>query len=307
MKEAGVEIVFRSSELGTIEGERQNGQLDQTAGAIGRDEQGRALYHPHAHCVAVLKKGRMAKKKWSTLLEKIWAHWGDHWQDGDERGGPIRKVRELVKYVSKPSELQHLSPDETAALFHALRRLKLCQPMGILAAEIKAREEAGRTLIRERTEDGFIWREVGNWNRREPTSEEKQQFAARINGPEFIGPPEAGEVSERDLVSAAKLCAADADCCVVVARCTPSASSLGIKEPRVVVMGKRWDANRVNNHPLVMRLWLQTCDAWQAGKQLIRVHTGTPTVPRQKVAGFMSDLPERVAPAGPPVFSAAST
>ncbi len=302
MQAAGVEIVFRSSELGSIEETRES-VINGEAGVIGRDEQGRPLYHPHAHCVAILKKGRMEKAAWSKFLEKIWAHWGDHWQDGDERGGPIRKVRELVKYVSKPSELQHLTPTETKDLFHALRRLKLCHPMGILAAEIKAREEAGKTLVRERTDDGFIWREVENWNRGEPTSEDRQPFLAHYLGEDFIGPPELAGISDRDMQRANKLSAADVDTCVVVARCTPSASSLGIKEPRVVVMGKRWDANRVNNHPLVLRLWEQTYDAWQAGMALIRVHTGTPTVGRQPGFGFMPDLAERVAPPGLPVFS----
>jgi hypothetical protein len=303
MKAAGVEIVFRSSELGTVEGPRKNGQLDPEAGAIGRDEQGRPLYHPHAHCVALLTKGRMARAEWSAFLEKVWAYWQNHWQDGDEFGGPIRNVRELVKYVSKPSEIENLTPDETAALFHALRRLKLVQPMGILAEEIKARKAAGRTLVRQRTDDGFIWVEVADWNKREPTDETRHTVTVEFGDEE--SPQEiSGEVSERDMIAAARLDGADADCCVVVARCAPSASRCGLTEPRVVVMGKRWDAARVKDHPLVQRLRLATFDAWHAGLALIRVHTGTPTVGQQSPLGFLPDVPERIRPPADPVFAA---
>ena len=106
------------------------------------------------------------------------------------------------------------------------------------------------------------------------------------------------------MIATAKFAAiADADACVVVARCIPAACSFGVKEPRVVVMGKRWDVARVQSHPLVERLWLHTYDAWQAGLALIRVHTGTPTVLRKPAFDFMPDIPERIEPPGQPVFS----
>ena len=166
MKDSGVRLVFRSIELGTIEQSRDGGKLDPKSGALERDEKGNLCFHPHAHCCVEMTKGRLGSPEWSALLKRVWEYWGDHWDDG----GTIRSVREAVKYVTKPNEIQHLSPDETKQLFEALSRCKLVQPMGRLREEIKAREEAGQTLIRERTDDGFVWRVVGNWNRRVPTS-----------------------------------------------------------------------------------------------------------------------------------------
>lgn len=300
MKEAGVRIVFRSTELGTIETTRKNGQLDPDSGAIERDEKGELWFHPHAHCCVEMEKGRLEKAAWSALLEKVWKHWGDHWDDG----GTIRSVRECVKYVTKPTEVQHLSPAETSALFEALSRCKLVQPMGRLADEMKAREEAGRTLVRQRTDDGFVWVEVFNWNKRASSSEEKVRQPGAPMPADFVGPPDVVELSERDMLAGAKLGQnSDPDCCVVVARCTPAACSLGIKEPRVVVMGQRWNADRVNAHPLVDRLWQATYDQWHAGLSLIRVHTGTPTVRQTRPMRFLADMPERAEPPGPPVFS----
>lgn len=173
--------------------------------------------------------------------------------------------------------------------------------MGVLAAEIKAREAAGKTLIRQRTDDGFIWREVDDWNKRIPQSKGEQPdpftFTYEEDLPEYSGP-----LDKRTLKAAGKLTDLDTDCCVVVARCAPSASRLGLKEPRVVVMGKRWDAERVKSHPLVMRLRLATLDSWLAGLALIRVHTGTPTVRETAPFGFLPDVAERVRPPGDPVF-----
>lgn len=289
MHEAGVRIVFRSIEFGSVERSRRKKKsgkgvdlLDEKgelAGAIERDAQGRVWLHPHAHCLVELEKGRLPPAEWSAFLKRLRAYWKD-WMDD---AGVIRSAREAVKYVTKPGEIQHLSPAETAALFEQLRRLKIVQPLGSLAADIKRREEAGLTLVRERTDDGFVWRAVKNWNRgAAKVDRQKHRVCVRLQGDDFIG-PEFAELSQRDMRAAARMRTeadkADVDACVVVARCTPSAASNGVKEPRVVVMGKRFDLSRVMNHPLVDRIFRATYDQWQAGLALIRVHTGTPSVP----------------------------
>ena len=69
----------------------------------------------------------------------------------------------------------------------------------------------------------------------------------------------------------------------VVARLMPSAGPSRLKEPRVLVMsmdGRRPDLSGLRSHPLVMGLWSDTVEAYEAGAALIRysVHTGTPTV-----------------------------
>lgn len=292
-----VEIVFRSSELGTVETKRgvvgndgveRMGHTDETggeAGSIGRDAQGEALYHPHAHCVVWLKNGRLDTWRWDALLNEVWdfweAHWGQrtNWQDGDDKGGPIRNPREVVKYVFKPGEIFALQPHELADLHEALHRVKLVQPMGELRRELAAREKARLTLVKQRTPDGAVWREVVDWNRHLPKDDE-----------------------EKMLERAHRLDRKEVDFCNVVARLVPAIGPLGVSEPRVVVIGSRWDPEAVASHPLVRRIVEHTREKFTAS--LIRVHTGTPTVTGRERLGFWPDVEERTRPPGPPVFEA---
>lgn len=78
------------------------------------------------------------------------------------------------------------------------------------------------------------------------------------------------------------------DFCRVVARIAPAATGSRLKEPRVVVMGTRFDVGAVKRHELVQQLWARTVEAWEAGEMLahvaaqspgqIYVHTGTLSV-----------------------------
>ncbi len=313
MRRAGVRVVFRSIELGSVEETRLD-TLANTAGRIERDESGELWFHPHAHCLVHLERGRLTKRDWSAFLCELRAWWGD-WMDD---GGVIRNVREAVKYVTKPAEIEQLTPAETAALFAQLRRAKLVQPLGALAEQIKARKAAGLTLLRERTEDGYLWREVRDWNRHAARRRARVPVLLRAESPEeaalseslgALG-PNCGGVSEMDMDAALRLDArrrgGAVDACHVVATCAPSAASNCLKEPRVIVMGRRWDAAAVDAHPLVVRLREQTAAAWAAGLALIRVHTGTPSVRAcapPRTFTFMADVTERSAPPGVPVFS----
>lgn len=281
MREAGVMIVFRASELGSIETKRELGALD--GGEIDRDQDGTLWFHPHAHCLVHLTRGRLSRSAWSKLLRQVWAHWGDHWDDA----GTIRTAREAVKYVTKPGQIAKLTAAETAALAAQLRRLKLIHPLGVLAAEMRHRKEQRLTLLRQQTDDGYVWREIRDPNR----------------GPARADDPEAINIDT--MQAAMRIDMRDHECCCVVAQCAPAAASNCVKEPRVIVMFNRYDQAKVDAHPLVQRLRERTRDAWLGGCALIRVHTGTPSVcqasPPRHFA-FMHDLPERVAPPGVPVF-----
>lgn len=293
MKEAGAQIVFRSTELGSVETRRVNGEPD--GGEIKRTRRGKLLFHPHAHCLLHLSKGRLSPSAWRALLKNVWKFWRHHWDDG----GVIRTAREAVKYVTKPGQVAALTPAECAGLYAQLRRLKLVHAMGQLAEEISARRDRRETLLREQTGDGYVWRVVKDWNRHAPKDVP--------NAFDEDGDPELDERMEKFLaeqMSGEK--DVDADVCVVVARCAPRAAANCVKEPRVVVMGNRWDAARVAAHPLVAEMRERTREAWLAGCALIRVHTGTSTVASESPPmpfAFMSDLPPRVAPPGVPVFS----
>lgn len=283
---AGVRIVFRATELGTVEKTREE-TLGNLAGLIERDESGELMFHPHAHCLVHLEKGRLSKADWTAFLVQLREYWGD-WMDD---GGCIRTAREAVKYLTKPGEIEHLTPNELAALDAQLSRLHLVQPLGELAEQIKRREESGLTLYPKTTKDGRIWEEQPDVNRRGKASKEKTRVAYAERDEQgralFSGTFTESEFEREHMEQNGDT---GADSCAVVARVAPAAASNRVKEPRVVVMGKRWDTARVANHPLVERLRTHTADAWAAGCALvaaeeaasqaepIRVHTGTSTV-----------------------------
>jgi hypothetical protein len=278
MKEAGVRIVFRATELGSVEMNRTD-TLENSTGLIERDSDGTLWFHPHAHCLVHLEKGRLDKGQWRDFLVQLRAHWGD-WLDD---GGVIRTAREAVKYITKPGEVEKLSPQQLVELDAQLSRLHMVQPLGELAKQIKARKEKGLTLYPESTKEGRFWREELDVNRRGSASKEKVRIAYAERGES--GALFHGTMTEVEFAKehAKQHGETGADSCVVVARVAPAAASNRVKEPRVVVMFKRWDAKRVHAHPLVERLRRFTADQWAAGCSLvaaesIRVHTGTLTV-----------------------------
>ncbi len=284
MKSAGVEIVFRSTELGTPEMDKAGKRLhEEQGGKILRDEAGNLTFHVHAHCVAELKKGFIGGDSnefgpdgkrltnWQALLARVHRFWGYQWKDGGEGDddGPIRNVRELVKYVTKPGEMLKLTGAELVALQSELSRAKLVQPMGSLAAEMKARAAADLRLCRKRTPDGGrgILYEVQNWNKHtRRTAAEKTQDAA-----ESLKPADA-RGSQR-----------------IVSRCVPGFGPCGISEPRVIVMATEWDERAVRRDPAVSRLIEVTAPKFWAAR--IKVHTRTPTVGTSAEFGFVETLP----------------
>jgi len=277
MREAGVSIVFRSGELGTPEcSEDGTMRPDHEAGCFERDEGG-VWFHPHIHCAVELTKGQIPKHRWARLLKSVWAFWGHHWDDGRA----VRNARELCKYVSKPGEVLALTDPELAELHRQLFRLKIMQPMGSLAADIKRRDECRLRLVRERTREGCVWQEAPDWARGVP-GEDGQEFDdevwmarerdfVHVDGKELLRLEHAANAAR------ARNWSDGAQVCRVVSKSAPAWSPLGVKEPRVVVMGTYFDAAFVASHPLVQRLRETTAAEWQAGVA-IRVHTGTPTV-----------------------------
>lgn len=264
MQEAGIEIIFRSIEFGSLEFKTPGQYLKESlTGLLSRDEQGNLLLHPHAHCVVQLKNGPLEPEAWRELLRKVWRYWGHNWDEGKR----IEDMREVCKYVTKPGEMLKLSSVELAELYRQTKRLKMVQPMGALAADMKQREEKGLWLVKRRTKEGKVWREEPNPN----TKEKKHR-------------------EEADLEAAAKLDAEKGvDTCAVVSRCLPAFNSVGVKEPRVVVMFNRFNREAVERHPLVRRMRTLTREEYLAGMQIqglmamqdtgpIRVHTCTPTV-----------------------------
>jgi hypothetical protein len=326
------ELVFRSTELGTIETKETAGkakalraarfahkaevekaiaagrpipvwtrakqtQYDDPAGSIERDETtGELCFHPHAHCVLKMPH-RLAPEVWSEMLRFVWDHWGDHWDDAKI----IEDAREAVKYCLKPGDVADLAPADLCALEKAIRGLRLVTPMGVLKKEIRARKERGETLRRVRTPDGMVWKVVLDHNKQLSTTEEARDQVRRMKRQEFL---DRADVAAGRAHSGAPLRKSVANLCRVVARLSPAAGVSPIKEPRVIVMASRggFDASAVRNHPLTVKLWNQGIQAWSAGRA-IRVHTGTPTGETRPLV-LLADTDERHAPATEPVWEA---
>lgn len=251
MRAAGLRIVFRSTEFGTPE---TNTLAEKVlAGEIERDDSGKVLFHPHAHCVVFPARGHISARKWAGILKQVWKFWGDQWDDG----GSIGTARECCKYVTKPAAMLALTAAELGELYRQTYRLKLIQPMAQLANEIADRAEKRQRLVRRPAPngEGRIYQIVRDWN--------KQPRRTKV---------------EKDIEAALKLDQRErGECLRVMSRSVPSFCGAGMKEPRVTIMCCLWNEQAVREHPLVARLIRETEDAWQAGLY-IRVHTCTPTV-----------------------------
>jgi hypothetical protein len=272
MRDAGAEIVFRSTELGTPETDSRGSFRGNNAGTIERNDKGTLFFHVHAHCVVILKKGRISPGNWEHLLRKVHEFMKRQWDDG----GSIRDARECCKYVTKPGEMLKLTGSELVELQAQLSRLKLVQPMGLLAEEIKARREKGLRLVKRPTPEGRVFAEVRDWNRH------GKQTGTEAN---FEAAQKLGKVRREEVLR-------------IVARLLPASGPAGVKEPRVVVMATTWDEVAVRNHPLVARMIQDTAEEFQRGLA-IRVHTCTPTVGETRSLSFADSLaPPRHVPTG---------
>jgi hypothetical protein len=204
----GCELVFRSTELGTIETAATAGkarerraakathkkavaeakakgrpipvwtrakdsQFADDAGELERDEKtGELMFHPHAHCVFHSPRGQLPKEEWSEMLKFVWSFWGDHWDDG----AIIKDAREACKYVTKSGEMDALTPAELCGLEKALHGLRLVTPMGVLKREIRARKDAGLKLTRRNTPEGSVWNTVEDANRHLSSTDEQKKM-----------------------------------------------------------------------------------------------------------------------------------
>ena len=300
-KKWAVDLVFRSTELGSVE-------LTENAGGIEYDADGEPLFHPHTHCV-IKPAGYMQPEKWDAMIREIWLRWEHHW----DAGKLIRNARECCKYVTKPGDMVRLgrrSPAALARLEAALHGLRLVAPLGELKREIRGRKDAKMTLRRVRTPEGTVWNECPDHNKLAEQDEADREamfelhqatIADRIDAKGLTGDGiDAPELAARWEFEGSVGKPVVALPCRVLARLRPAIGPRGIKEPRVVIGGEYVCRKTVMNHPLVSRLWAETAEEWSAGCA-ISVHTGTSTG-QQTAADWLADIPERMPPPSPPVW-----
>lgn len=276
LRSVGLEMVFRSTELGTPEFRtpaadvfdpaRTETVSESAAGVLEFDPTtGEPLFHVHAHTLIVSRRGYVQPDEWAHIIRRVWKLWGDHWSAGQRgKSSVVRDARELCKYLTKPAEVLRLSVDRLVDLYRSLHRLKLVCPLGSLKRSINRRKRQKKRLDRHQTEAGRRFRDVEDWNKFGERTE-ADRLSDRANrlgdrhGSTATGSPDMRIVSR------------------IAARCAPHSC---VKEPAVIVMAPRFDEPAVRAHPLVAPVIAATADQCSAGfaaLELIRVHTCTPT------------------------------
>jgi hypothetical protein len=149
MKAAGISIVFRASELGSLQ-----------------RVEGKPTFHIHCHAIIHLDR-KLGKDAWTMLLGKVREWWQFHFADARK----IEMAREACKYVVKPGDLLSLTAPELKALHDQLFKLHLVQALGPLRNQRKNREDTGQRFHRVSTPLGSKLKTVPNWNTRPPASE----------------------------------------------------------------------------------------------------------------------------------------
>lgn len=277
MSTLGVEIVFRASETGS---------LTDDEGREVKDPSGAWLYHPHAHCIVEMTKGRIRPEKWRGLLQAVKSFWKDHWDEGRK----IDSVREVAKYPMKPADTNRLSEKDAAALYHAMRRLHLVQPLGSLKEQIKETRKAGDTLVWSGEEGGGKVVRVRSWNGR--PSAKKPEEVKQIE--EILTHPGEGPAACAETQFAAIL---------------PPGPYFGqVVRPALLVRGEKCgpdDIGRICQNPKVRALISAHMPAYLKGEAerrrehaAIRVHTSPVTV-RDCDAGILTQAEMRAVTSGP--------
>lgn len=148
MKAAGIIIVFRATELGSLE-----------------RVEGVATFHIHCHAIIHLGR-KLTKNAWSSLLGKVREWWQFHFADAKQ----ILMAREACKYVVKPGDLLNLTGIELKALHDQLFKLHLVQALGPLRDQRRDREDTDQRFHRVFTPLGSKLETIPNWNTRPPAS-----------------------------------------------------------------------------------------------------------------------------------------
>jgi len=162
MKAAGLQIVFRSDEFGTPETDSDGNQTgDQRRTNRPRRKRERHLARSRA-LRRLPVKGFIPPKKWAAILSQVKDYWHHNWDEG----GAITTAREACKLRHQTGRNVETTPDELAELYRQTRRMKLCQPLGALAAEIQQREANRELLVKKSAPngEGRVYHVVENWN-----------------------------------------------------------------------------------------------------------------------------------------------
>jgi hypothetical protein len=163
-----IDIIFRSTELGKI---IKNGEVNPKSGnriMLEGVPEGDPTFHIHAHCL--VKTPYL--KDWGSVIRWVNKRWreinnmdpAEKWQPFDE-SGKIVKVREVCKYVAKPSDLLQLGQTEVGDLFHQVKGLHLVQFSGSLQNQRRSLKDQGQRPVRRKKGANMGWDIVPTWNK----------------------------------------------------------------------------------------------------------------------------------------------
>jgi len=135
MKAWGVSVVMRATEV-----------------TVKRDDENRVTCHPHAHCVFAFAR------KLSTHEFRDWLRWSHDYFTGVWRDcGRVVNSAEILKYPTKPADLECLTSAELVEFARAMEGVKLTSPMGDLRELRKALDDEGVKLGKTKQSDQEVW------------------------------------------------------------------------------------------------------------------------------------------------------
>lgn len=150
-REWDVEFLFRGGEF-TRATARERHETSGTLADVARMTPDLVLYHPHQNFL-YRPRTKMSAEKWAEFLTWMRDRFGTHWADN----GPIRDLREIVKYVVKPADLlegdKPIDADEAKWLFHELVKLRQMAPLGCFKEWWKELKADGCKIVRRHAGD----------------------------------------------------------------------------------------------------------------------------------------------------------
>lgn len=149
-KENGIKVLYRGIEFtrataGERDSEAQKqGRQSDLSSRYGAET---VLYHLHAN---VLYWPTRVIDDWEQFLRDTHRFIGAEWKDN----GKVESVEEIVKYCSKPADLEKATPSEFVWLYKQTERLKICQPLGDFKDWIRGLKARREKVVKVRRENG---------------------------------------------------------------------------------------------------------------------------------------------------------
>ena len=226
-KKFSIEVIIRATEF-TRRSLRRRGLAGDAAS-----------YHFHANVIYV--PSRYDERNFADFLS--WTHkfFGSHWADA----GKIRNLREIVKYMVKPGELDDATGEELVWLFKATQKLKIIQALGGFAGYRRSLKDAGLKIRGVTGASGEREMVFLQGDTRAPSSKEEKRMDLELERAKLTAQLEAARtdrIAERieKLLRACEDAIAELEAPpknMVIALLPPAARDVNYLTPSVMVAG----------------------------------------------------------------------